>query len=323
VTGRERFLRTMRFERADRVPYLDEGLRDGVIEKWHEEGLAKDADLAAMFHFDRRERVPVNLDPRPSIRKWPTSRRSLAAYRRRFNPDEPARFPENWESLVAQWRKREHILELALHPGFFLAMGVEDWKRFEEVMYQLGDARELVREMMVIRGEFIAKVIDRVLDEVEIDFASFSEPIGGNDRPIVSPRTYEEVVLPGYRPVIDVLKRHNVSVICLMTYANARVLLPSAIAEGFDCLWACEANLETMDYRAIRRVWPKLRLIGGIDLDALLADERAVEREMRAKVPPLLAQGGYIPIADGRVRANTPLRNYVAYRRLLEEMTTA
>jgi len=311
----------MRFERADHVPYFEEGLRDGVIEAWHGEGLPVDADLAAMFHFDRRERVPVSFDPCPSIRKWPTSRRGLAAYRRRFNPEEPARFPKDWDKLVEGWKRREHILELVLHPGFFLAMGVEDWKRFEEVIYQVGDAPELIREMMVIRGECVARIVGRVLDEVEIDFASFSEPIGGNDRPIVSPRTYEEIVLPGYRPVIEALESHGVKTICLITYANARVLLPSAIEAGFNCLWACEANVETMDYLSIRREWPDLRLIGGIDLDALLADEATVQREMRAKVPALLAQGGYVPIADGRVRANTPLRNYVAYRRLLEQMT--
>ncbi len=35
-------------------------------------------------------------------------------------------------------------------------------------------------------------------------------------------------------------------------------------------------------------------------------------------MPPLLAQGGYVPLADGRVRANVPLENYLYYRRLLQ-----
>ena len=38
-------------------------------------------------------------------------------------------------------------------------------------------------------------------------------------------------------------------------------------------------------------------------------------------MPPLVAQGGYVPLADGRVRANVPLENYVYYRRLLQEVT--
>lgn len=60
-----------------------------------------------------------------------------------------------------------------------------------------------------------------------------------------------------------------------------------------------------MDYRKLRREFGRdLRLIGGIDLDALLAGDAAIERELRDKVPELLAMGGCIPRADGRVRAS-------------------
>jgi hypothetical protein len=38
------------------------------------------------------------------------------------------------------------------------------------------------------------------------------------------------------------------------------------------------------------------------------------------KLPPLLEQGGFIPLANGRVRAVVPYDNYVFYRRLLAEI---
>jgi hypothetical protein len=66
-----------------------------------------------------------------------------------------------------------------------------------------------------------------------------------------------------------------------------------------------------------------LRLIGGIDLDALRRDKEAIRREVEEKVPPLLADGGYISMADGRVRADVPFENYVYYRKLLEKVTQA
>jgi hypothetical protein len=34
-----------------------------------------------------------------------------------------------------------------------------------------------------------------------------------------------------------------------------------------------------------------------------------------------LKQGGYIPLADGRVREDVPFENYVYYRQLLERVT--
>ena len=322
VTSRERFHATMRYGVPDRVPLFDEGFRDGVLEAWHAQGLAEDADLAEMFHFDRRERVPVDLGHRPGLQRWPTSRRGLKALRRRLDPDDPDRFPKDWQERVSAWRDRDHILELPVHRGLFLSLGVRDWARLEQLLFQLCDTPALVREMMDICGEFSARLADRILEQVEVDFVSFSEPIGGNDRPLLSPAMYEDVILASYRPVLDVVQRHGVETIVLITYANARVLVPSVIQAGFNCLWACETNAEAMDYRALRREFGRdLRLIGGVDLDTLLRSKAAVRREITTRVPALLAQGGFIPLADGRVRENIPFENYVYYRRLLEKVT--
>ena len=47
----------------------------------------------------------------------------------------------------------------------------------------------------------------------------------------------------------------------------------------------------------------------------------AIRQEIEEKVPPLIADGGFIPLADGRVRADVPFENYVYYRQLLEKIT--
>jgi hypothetical protein len=321
-TARRRFAETMRYGRPDRVPYFEEGLRDDVLAQWREQGLDDEASLRARFQTDRREQVPVDLEPRPPVKSWPRSRRGLKALRGRLDPDDPGRLPEDWPQRVEAWRTREHVLQLPVHRGLFLSMGVHDWPRFLEVIYLLHDEPSLVREIMEMYGEFGARLAERVLRDVEVDFATFSEPIGGNDRPLLSPEAYERLVLPGYVPILDALRRGGVRTVLFITYANARALLPGILAAGFDGLWACEAETDAMDYRALRRRFgPALRLIGGIDLDALLAGKAAIRREVETKVPPLLAQGGYVPLADGRVRANVPLENYVYYRRLLERVT--
>ena len=106
-----------------------------------------------------------------------------------------------------------------------------------------------------------------------------------------------------------------------MTYANAHCLLPRVLGAGFNTLWAMETETTAMDYRRLRREFgPALRFIGGIDLDALLAGDAAIEKELRAKVPDLLAMGGCIPLADRRMCASVSWPAYVHYRRLLEQM---
>ena len=322
MTSRERFLETMRYGKVDRVPYFEEGIRRDVLRVWRNQGLRRDTDLSKMFPSDRREVIEPNLEPRPSFRKWPTSKSQLRELRRRLDSHGRGRLPIGWSKRVRGWKKRDHVLMLRIHRGFFLSMGVHDWRRFAELMDLVIDEPEFVCEYMAIQGEFAAGLAERVLQDVEVDAALFSEPIGGNYGPLISPQMYEDFVLATYQPVLDVLRRYKVETKVFVTFGNARPLIPSILKWGFNCLWAVEVNVEVMDYRDLRNEFGRdLRLIGGIDLDALRGDKEAIKREIKERVPPLVADGGYVPLADGRVRADIPFENYVYYRELLEDAT--
>ncbi len=322
MTSRERFLETMQYGAPDRVPYFEEGLRDEVLACWHRQGLSSAAELHRRFPSDQREHIEINLAPMPRLNHWPTSLADLDKFRRHLKLDEHRRLPHQWLQRAHAWRKREHVLMLYVHQGFFLSMGVQDWRRFNDVMLLMMDQPELVRQMMQIQGELAARLTQRLLNEFDIDAAVFSEPIGGNDGPLFAPAMYEDFVLKSYTPVKDVLQRHGVPVILFQTYANAAILVPSILRWGFNCLWACEVNVDAMDYRRLRKQFGRqLRLIGGIDLDALRQGREAIEREVQTKVPPLLQEGGYVPLADGRVREDVPFDNYVYYRQLVQKIT--
>jgi len=312
----------MSYGAPDRVPYFEEGIREEVLKAWRRQGMPPGVNPAELFPTDRREELLVDLDPRPAPEKWPTSRSDLAAFRRRLDVHDHGRLPAGWSKRARAWSERDHLLMLRIHRGFFETMGVGDWLRFQEVIYLLMDDPAFVWEAMAIQGDFAASLAEKILAEVEVDAVIFSEPIGGNDRPLLSSQMYEEFVLTSYGPVLDVLRRYKVETVILRTYANTRLLIPSILKWGFNCLWACEVNLETMDYRDLRREFGRdLRLIGGIDLDALRRGKAAIRREVEEKVPPLLADGGYVPLADGRVRPGVPFESYVYYRQLLAEVT--
>jgi hypothetical protein len=134
---------------------------------------------------------------------------------------------------------------------------------------------------------------------------------------------YSSFVLSSYQPILEVLHRYGVSTIIYRTYANTRELLPMVIKAGFNCLWACECNPQAMDYHLIRQEFGRdLRLIGGIDSDSLRQTQEDILRSVMETVPPLLDEGGYIPLADGRVREDVSFSNYLYYRGLLEKVTS-
>ena len=324
MNSRERFLETMQFGNPDHVPYFEEGIRTLVLKAWRKQGLTGNADLARMFTTDKREEIDLDGYPHPWPKRWPTEKAELKAFARRLNPGDRSRLPQDWKKCVSGWKQRDHVLMMRVHQGFFLTMGVRGWGRFYELMKLIHDDPGFVREMMQIQAEFVAALTERALQEVEVDAAIFSEPIGATHGPLISPKMFEDFVLSSYRPVLDVLHRHQVNIIILRTYANARLLVPVLMENGFTCLWACEVNTVSMDYRSLREEFGReLRLIGGIDLDVLREGKEAIRIEVEEKVPPLLAQGGYVPLADGRVREDIPLENYIYFRQLLEKVTNA
>jgi hypothetical protein len=323
MNSRERFRETMRYGHPDRVPYFEEGIREEVLRVWTTQGLPSENDFAKMFPSDKREEIQLELDPIPSPGKWPTSASDLEAFRKQLDPEQPGRWPDDWAARIRSWRRRDYILLLRVHRGFFLSMGVHDWSRFSDVVSLAIKEPDLVRETMKIQGEFAARMAERVLHEIEIDAAVFTEPIGGNDRPLISPGMYEDFVLTNHAPLLSLLRHHGVGTIIFRTFANSRLLIPSILKWGFNCLWACEVNIDAMNYQDIRKEFGRdLSLIGGIDLDVLRRDKETIRREIEEKVPPLLADGGYIPLADGRVREDVPFENYVYYRQLLEQITS-
>ncbi len=322
MNSRERFRRVLAYAAADRVPYFEEEIRQDVIDLWRLQGLTSRSELVRRFPSDRLVEIEPDLDPRPQPSKWPVSKAGLHDFRRLLNSEDHGRLPREWLESPVRRRAGDEVIFLYVHEGFFLSMGVDGWQRFEEVIGLVNDDPGFVREMMETQGAFAAGVAERVVREVEVDAAVFSEPIGGNHGPLISPRMYEELVLPSYEPLLDVLRRHCVDTIIFRTYANSRLLISSILRRGFNCLWACEVNTAAMDYRSLRREFGRdLRLIGGIDLDALRRGREAIRQEILGKVPVLLADGGFIPLADGRVREDVTFDNYCYYRRLLEEIT--
>ena len=100
MIGRERFRETMCYGKPDRVPYFEEGIRDEVLDAWQGQGMPPDVDLSMMFPCDQRDEIQPDLDPRPPFQEWPTSRSELDVWRRRLDPYDSDRLPDDWPGRI-------------------------------------------------------------------------------------------------------------------------------------------------------------------------------------------------------------------------------
>jgi hypothetical protein len=323
MNSKQRFQRTMAGGQPDRPPCFEEGIRGDVIRVWQQQGMPDGKTPSELFGIDKRQEIMLKVEPLPYPKEWPSSVDGLDMLRRRLDPQDNERLPAGWPDVCNEWQQRDYPLLIRVHRGFFQTLGVGDWRRFEDVIYLVKDDPFFVHEVLELQGLFIAQLLERILAHTDVDAAIFSEPISGNSGPLISPKMYEEFALRSYEPILDILRQHGVETIIARTYANARILLPSFLKWGFNCLWACETGNDAMDYAGIRREYgADLRLIAGIDTDALHGDRETIRHEVEEVVPPLLAEGGYAPLADGRVRADIPYKNYAYYRELLAEVIT-
>jgi hypothetical protein len=322
MNSRDRFINTMKYKQTDRPPLFEDGIRENVLQIWRTQGLSKKDKLDSLFLFDHREEIEPILDPLPMPSYWPKTIAGLKGLSTRLDPEDPKRLPDDWTKKVKEWKTRDYPLILRIHRGYFLTLGVHGWRRFTDAIQLLVDDPHFIETWMNVYADFSTRLVVRILSEVNVDAVLFSEPIGGNHGPLISPDMYSAFVLHSYQPILEVINQFGVSTIIYRTYANTRALLPSVVRTGFNCLWACECNTQAMNYGEIRREFGKdLRLIGGIDADSLRQSQRDIQQAIIGGLPSLISDGGFIPLADGRVREDVSFENYMFYRKLLESVT--
>jgi hypothetical protein len=325
MNERERFVKTMRFEKPDRVPYFEQYIREDTIERWHGEGLPRGINVEEYFHLDHREVIPLKLSYKDLDRRFDypiENENDLNRFRKFLAGVLKESYPRDWKRLVKQYRKRDYPVGIgAWESGLLLFLGVIDSMSFERACLLLHDNPDLVDSIIETAGEYLIKGITPALDEVDIDFAYFSEPIAGSYGPVISPEMFRRFLIPRYKRIMALLREHGIKVIILRSFGNIEVLLPDMVDVGITGLWMTDTIPSKMDYRAIRKEYGrKLALIGGIDSNVLIRGKEAIEQEIRSKVPSLLESGGYIPTIDNRARAHIPFESFAYYRALLEEV---
>ncbi|MEJ2708414.1 MAG: uroporphyrinogen decarboxylase family protein [Anaerolineales bacterium] len=320
MNSRQRFLETMCGGKPDHPPLFMEGIRAEVLRAWRTQGLPAHRRLESLFHYDAFEELSPEIYPIPEISDWSDKQMVLKQLRQRLDPDDPRRLPAGWSGKLRGWKNRQHPLFLRIHQGILQSLGVQEWRRFEEALLLLVDDPEFVRTVLGIQASFAAALAANLLREVDIDAVIFSEPIAGMSGALISPHMYRQFALRSYTTIFDVLERFEVPVVIWRSYANPSNLIPEIVRSRFTAVWACETNPEVIDYQRLREKFgPEIGLIGGIDTDVLRLGPGEIRRAVE-KVLPLIEQGRFIPLADGRVREGIPYENYATYRRVLEQL---
>jgi len=326
MNDRERFIKTLKFEKPDRAPYFEQYIREDTVKRWRKEGLPRGVNIEEYFHLDHREVPPLKLSYREITKRFDypiENQKDLERFRKWLDDTRKRAYPHNWKRLVEKYKVRDYPVGVgAWESGILQFLGVIGSDSLTRACLLMCDDPKLVNQIMDAAADYLMNGIRPALEQVDVDFAYFSEPIAGSNGPVISPAMFREFVIPRYKKIISFLKQHGVDIYILRSFGNIEVLLPDMIKAGINGLWLTETVPSGMDYRAIRKKYgKKLALIGGIDSNVLTRDKQTIRDEIYEKAPPLLKSGGYIPTIDNRARAHIPFENFVYYRTLIEEVS--
>jgi len=344
LTNRERFLRTMRGEPVDRAPFFPcFGPWPETLGRWRREGLPPDANYAEVVGFDGdlRHCLPLNayLCPMPQyemladegdtaiivdrgirqrVRKdggsmpeflgYPVeSREDWARVKPLLDPDHPARFPASWREFCQGRQERTDPAYAGDLPcGFF--GGPRELLGFERLMYWLHDEPELIGEILDRLCDLWVTLFARAIADAPIDFFFVWEDMCFKTGPLISPATFRRFLLPRYLRLTGMLREAEVDIIMVDSDGDPRQLVPLWLEAGVTCVFPWETQMG-LDITEVRRQYPTLQMIGGINKHALALGREAIDDELR-KVPYMLERGRYVPAVDHFVPPDVSWDNY-------------
>ncbi len=238
----------------------------------------------------------------------------------RLDPENPDRFPKDWDVRVKLWHspQRDQVLVL---PGGSLYGRLRNWMGLKQISLTVYDDPAFFDEMISTVADCILGVLEKILvSGVQFDACAMWEDMAYNAGPMLSPRHFKQYLVPHYRRISELCHRHGVDVIWLDCDGKIDALLPLWLDAGINCMFPIEIGSWNADPFKFRQKYGKdLLMMGGFDKRILARSEDVIEREIH-RLTPLIEEGGFIGFCDHRVPPDVPYKNYLYYLKKAREI---
>ena len=255
-------------------------------------------------------------------RKWHSfpvkTREDWPQMRARYDADDPSRMPANLLEIGGKINNRDFPMGIDVNGPFWQ---LREWMGMENLCIAFLDDPGFVGEMIDFWCGFILELLQKCLPVVQVDSIVIHEDMAYKAHPMIGPALTRQFLQPVYEKWIAVLRACRVPVINLDSDGYVADLIPIWIDAGINTCEPMEvaAHNDIVEYR--RLYGRQMAYRGGIDKRAIAAGGDIMRAELMRVVPPLLAEGGFIPCCDHGVPPDISLQNFTEYTRLLAQLT--
>jgi hypothetical protein len=323
----ERFRAVMNFQPVDRLPRWEWAMWwDETIARWHREGLPRSLHFSQVFDLADQ----FGLDPYQQF--WfSTTQATIEATQHHVegivsNMDDylrwrPRIFPDHAAAVASMqpWAERQRRGEVVVWctlEGFFwfprTLMG------FTRLMLAFRDQPELLHQINRDLLDFNLRLFEQMTRLCVPTFMTLAEDMSYNHGPMISKRSFDEFIAPYYRQLIPRLQELNILPF-VDTDGDVTLMVPWLNEVGVLGVLPLERQAG-VDGMALRREFPRLRLVGHFDKMTMPRGEAALRAEFE-RLAPLMRTGGFIPSVDHQTPPGVSLEQYRVYLRLLNEYT--
>ena len=145
--------------------------------------------------------------------------------RERLDPDDPRRFPPNWNELVESWKTVDAPIQIGAFPcGLYGTL--RDLMGVEGSLIAFYDEPELVKIIMDDLTDFWLRIFEHITRDVQVDMIHIWEDMSGKQGSLISPAFIREFMLPNYKRIRDFADAHGIPIIVVDTDGNCEERIP-------------------------------------------------------------------------------------------------
>lgn len=248
-------------------------------------------------------------------------KKSWEQYKVRLNPEDPRRYPKDWEKdgylhIFDEYQDGPTMLGITGFYGFGAElMGIPN---FNLAFYR---DPELIEDMVSHWEYFTIESIREAVETFKdrVDYVFWWEDMAEKHGPNISPKLYKAFLLARYKRVTGFLNKNKIYRIMMDSDGNTQPMLDLVVEAGITGHWPLEVN-SGMDVRILRkRYGNKLFLVGNLDKREIAKGGEAMRKEIDSKLPLMKETGGYIAGLDHLVHVEFTFERFKEYADYLKK----
>ncbi|MBU0477740.1 hypothetical protein KKC91_04140 [bacterium] len=341
MTSKERIIKTLNFQKTDRISITEMSFWPQTLERWHKEGLPEDVSPHEYFKMDLIKNCCFNKKPYEEeiiketeeycIKKDGYGKTIKILKGDTYCPAQPLKYSiktkEDFDLLkkhllpeqdritneliktYAQYRGKEAFICVTPdEPCWFV---LERTMGMDRGLIEMSISPEFVREIMDYQTDFSLEMIKIMIKEnLKPDAVWLYGDLCYKNGMLFSPSMYRELVMPFHKKIKEFCVENDLYLIYHCD-GNVKEFIPLLIEVGVDCIQPLEARAGN-DVRELKKLYGKdITFFGNINMDILAkGNKKEIENEVVTKIETAKKGGGYIFNSDHSVPPTVSFEDY-------------